>query len=114
MHSSFWGSAFHIFFKTVEIADGIPADLDDFFDVKGIHPSLSWLERDFYKFHPFLIIYEIGGEHNVRNIEILGKSGKKSAEYIGSHQTKGCVGVRNLYAENQAEKDADHMLHKFS
>ena len=83
----------HILSQPVEITNGIPADFDDFFDIKRIYSSLSGLKGNFDEFYSFSVVYEISGEHNVRNIEVFGEFGKKSAQDIRSHQTKGCVGV---------------------
>ena len=83
----------HIPSQSIEITNGIPADFNDFFDIKRIYSSLSGFEGNFDEFYSFSVVYDISGEHNIRNVEVFGELGEKFAQDIRSHQTKGGVGV---------------------
>ena len=50
----------------------------------------------------FFVVYEVGGEHDVGEVVVFGKTVDVFFYQVCAHQAEGGVGIRDFYSEDQA------------
>ena len=98
----------------MEIPDSLNPDFRNLFQVYGISSCLSWLKRNWKECNLFSVVYKISGKHDIWNIIILRELPNISVNQLRFHQPERCIGIRNLYPENNPEKEADRIFHKLA
>ena len=103
-----------LFLQFIKIFYCLPADFYNFLHVDGIGSTLSGFEGDVDEFYSFFVVNKVGSEHNVWDVEIFWKLVDVFGYQFSLHQAVWRIGVGNLHAENNSEKETYYVFYELS
>ena len=93
-----------------EIPKCLPADFENLLEVDGVDTSLAGLEGDYPEGNLLVEIGEIGGQHDIRQVEVLGHLPEILFHQIALHQPERGVGVRDADAKGELQYESQGIL----
>lgn len=100
--------------KTAEVAQGVPANAHDASHVDGVGAGRTRGKRDGIELEPLVEVGKVGGKHDIGQVEVCRHATNMAHEHVAAHEAEGGVGVPYAHAKDEAQQQADHVLHELT